>query len=116
MPPVPGATRHRMSHFGRGRVDRDQPSDRDIDAATTRGGLTERHCPLYSSGSILRMAAWWLLSAQKVTGVVVSSMKMRRMLFWRVGSYSTAFPVLGSKRSTRSFDIEPAHSSSFRSR
>src|SRR5262249_8451353 len=52
-----------------------------------------------SNGSSLIIAAWWLLPAQNVTGVVVLSMKMRRMLVWCGSRYSIDCPVAGSRRS-----------------
>src|SRR5262249_58672471 len=65
------------------------------------------------SGSSLMIEAPWLLPTQKVTGVVVLSTNTRRMLVERGSRYSTNWPVLGSSRETRSFIIDPVHTSPF---
>ena len=67
------------------------------------------------SGSTLTIEPWWLLPTQNVTGVVVLSTKTRRMLVSRGSRYSTNYPVSGLSRDTRSFSIDPVHTSPFRS-
>src|SRR5882757_1953759 len=64
-----------------------------------------------SVGSTLMIAAPWLLPIQGTGRPLVSSTKTRRMLVVRGRRYSVISSVLVLSRETRSFDIEPVHTS-----
>src|SRR5215510_11647565 len=65
----------------------------------------------YSNGSTRTIAEPWLLPTQSTGRGPVSSTNTRRMLVVRGSRYSVTWPVLVSSRATRSFTIEPVHTS-----
>src|SRR3989442_14275236 len=76
----------------------------------------QRSTAAQSSGSTFTIRWSWLLPTQNVVGVVDLSTNTVRMLVSDGIRYCTAFPVLGSRRTTRSVGIVETQSSPFRTK